>query len=88
MYCFFFVSKFFLKKPIKKSKDIDDDKRALELTKRMLRRENELRLSDVTVARYAESQADAHKSAVTEAVQRQVSICFFFFLNVLFITHF
>jgi len=48
---------------------IDDDAAALDLTKRMLRYENELRLSDETVVRYAERQSDVWKTRVTQDVQ-------------------
>ncbi len=56
---------------------IDNDVEALELTKRMLRAENALRLSAETVARYAESQSDRHKAAVTQALQESVVRQFF-----------
>lgn len=56
---------------------IDDDAEALDLTKRMLRAENALRLAPETVARYAESQSDRHKSSVTLAVQESVVRQFF-----------
>ena len=51
---------------------IDDDAEALDLIKRMLRYENSLRLAPETVALYAKSQRDSHKTAVTEALQRRV----------------
>jgi len=51
---------------------IDSDAEALELTLRMLRFENGLRLAPETVARYAESQKDRHKSRVTQELQERV----------------
>jgi hypothetical protein len=53
-------------------KGIDGDVEALELTKRMLRYENGLRLSPETVAEYAKSQRDSHKSIVTQQLQEKV----------------
>lgn len=51
---------------------LEHSKEALELVKRMLRQENEYRLGEEYQIRYASSQGDDDKTAVTQAIQERV----------------
>lgn len=55
-----------------KTCDYDNNDKALDLIKRMLRVENKYRLSEEYISQYAQHQEDEWKTSVTEAIQIRV----------------
>jgi hypothetical protein len=55
-----------------RKKELKDDPRAFELIKKMLRKENEYRLSEYYLNEYKKSGTDHWKTEVTEIIQQRV----------------